>query len=355
MNVMQMNLTRTIPANIDNVKASASAVREHSDVFDLSFFEPLEVYKDNIYTADGTEVPGSKALRYSHDGSLADPGAVSSTYTLENHADLFGKHADILRESNLPTDNVLVRDEYTDFGMKAKRSIQYLDEAVDMTGGGDMVYCRSDQINSVNSKWAFQQFAGAYRSYCENSMVFGGDKAVYNKVKHSKHFDANSLLRTANTVFSTFRENVEQFKAWKATPVEDYTAGAFLRHICSKEIGQKKIEREKAHGIEREEAINRKKFHALYDLWDEYSRDYSQGGGLGKNKWALYNVLTHYATHTHDSRTFEINGEEKTHTLGRKSVNMISTDHGGYTLNEQMERARGLWLIMSGPAWQSIN
>jgi hypothetical protein len=90
-------------------------------------------------------------------------------------------------------------------------------------------------------------------------------------------------------------------------------------------------------------------------LWDEYSRDYSQGGGLGKNKWALYNVLTHYATHTHDSRTFEINGEEKTHTLGRKSVNMINTDHGGYTLNEQMERARGLWLVMSGPAWQSIN
>jgi hypothetical protein len=240
--------------------------------------------------------------------------------------------------------------------MKAKRSIQYLDEAVDMTGSGDMVYCRSDQINSVNSKWAFQQFAGAYRAYCENSMVFGGDKAVYNKVKHSKHFDANSLLRSANTVFSTFRENVERFKLWKATPVTDSTAGTFLKSVCPKEnVGQKKIEREKAHGIERDDAINIKKFHALYDLWDEYSRDYSQGGGLGKNKWALYNVLTHYATHTHDSRTFEIDGVEKTHTLGRKSVHMVNTDHGGYTLNEQMERARGLWLIMSGPAWQSIN
>ena len=334
----------------------ASCVREHDDVFDLDFFAPLEVEKVDIYTDDGMEITGSKALRYLHDGTLADASAVSSTYTLENHIDLFGKHADILKESNLPTDNVLVRDEYTDFGMKAKRSIQYLDEAVDMTGSGDMVYCRSDQINSVNSKWAFQQFAGAYRAYCENSMVFGGDKAVYNKVKHSKHFDAHSLLRSANTVFSTFRENVEQFKVWKNTPVTDETAGLFLKHICPKEnVGQKKIEREKAHGIEREEAINIKKFHALYDLWDEYSRDYSQGGGLGKNKWALYNVLTHYATHTHDSRTFEIDGVEKTHTLGRKSVHMVNTDHGGYTLNEQMERARGLWLVMSSPAWQLIN
>ena len=101
--------------------------------------------------------------------------------------------------------------------------------------------------------------------------------------------------------------------------------------------------------------MNIKKFHALYDLWDEYSRDYSQGGGLGKNKWALYNVLTHYSTHTHDSRTFEIDGVEKTHTLGRKSTNMVNTERGGYTLNEQMERARGTWLILSGPAWQSIN
>ena len=334
----------------------ASAVREHDNIFDLDLFAPLEVYKDPVFDDDGQELVGSKALRYKHDGSLADTSAVSATYTLENHIDLFSKHADILKQSNLPTNNVLVRDEYTDFGMKAKRSIQYLDEAHDMTGSGDMVYCRSDQINSVNSKWAFQQFAGAYRSYCENSMVFGGDKAVYNKVKHSKHFDAASLLRTANTVFETFRENVERFKVWKDTPVSDAKAGAFLKSICPKEtVGQKKLEREKAHNIEREEQINIKKFHALYDLWEEYSRDYSQGGGLGQNKWALYNVLTHYATHTHDSRTFEINGEEKTHTLGRKSIHMIQTDNGGYTLNEQMERARGLWLIMSGPAWQSIN
>ena len=354
-----MQNLQTIPDPIHNVpevvQIKPAAVREHGDVFDLSFFEPLEVYKDSVFNTDGQELMGSKALRYTHDGSLADTSAVSSSYTLENHVNLFGKHADILRESELPTDNVLVRDEYTDFGMKAKRSIQYLDESHDMTGSGDMVYCRSDQINSVNSKWAFQQFAGAYRSYCENSMVFGGDKAVYNKVKHSKHFDAHSLLRSANTVFSTFRENVERFKLWKATPVDDTTAQTFLTSICPKETSQKKIEREESAGIVRAEDLNIKKCHALYDLWDEYSRDYSQGGGLGKNKWALYNVLTHYSTHTHDSRTFELNGEEKTHTLGRKSANMVNTDRGGYTLNEQMERARGTWLILSGPAWQSIN
>ena len=177
---------------------------------------------------------------------------------------------------------MLVRDEYSDFGMKANRSIQYLDDAVDMSGNGDMVYCRSDQINSVNSKWSFQQFAGAYRSYCENSMVFGGDKAVYNKVKHSKHFDAASLLRTANTVFGTFRENIDRFKAWKAIPVDDSAAGTFIKHICPRDTtGQKRLEREQQHGIEKAEDLNIKKFHGLYDLWEESSRDYSQGGGLG--------------------------------------------------------------------------
>ena len=143
------NVPATFPHLVAQIKPAA--VYEHNDVFDLSFFEPLEVYKDSVFDTDGRELMGSKALRYTHDGSLADTSAVSSSYTLENHVNLFGKHADILRESELPTDNVLVRDEYSDFGMKAKRSIQYLDEAVDMSGGGDMVYCRSDQINSVNS------------------------------------------------------------------------------------------------------------------------------------------------------------------------------------------------------------
>ena len=126
-----MQNLQTIPDPIHNVpevvQIKPAAVHEHNDVFDLSFFEPLEVYKDSVFNTDGQELMGSKALRYTHDGSLADTSAVSSSYTLENHVNLFGKHADILRESNLPTDNVLVRDEYTDFGMKAKRSIQYLE------------------------------------------------------------------------------------------------------------------------------------------------------------------------------------------------------------------------------------
>ena len=347
-----MNQLTTIEQDIIIPSASFS---EHNDVFDLSFFEPLEVYKDNVQTFDGLDLPDSRALRYIHNRSLADTSCVSSTYTLENHAGLFALHAQILKESDLPTNNVLVRDEYSDFGMKAKRSIQYLDESVDM-GGGDMVFCRSDQINSVNSKWAFQQFAGAYRAYCENSMVFGGDKAVYNKVKHSKHFDAYGLLSTANKVFETFRENIEQFQLWKNTPVDDYTAGLFLKHICPKEItSQKKLGREREANIEQGEDINKKKFHALYDLWEEYSKGYSQGGGLGPNKWALYNALTHYATHTHDTRHFVIDGNDKHHTLGRASADMISTDLGGYTINEQLERAKGIWIVLSSDQWRTIN
>ena len=77
--------------------------------------------------------------------------------------------------------------------------------------------------------------------------------------------------------------------------------------------------------------------------------------GITHKVVAWDNVLTHYATHTHDSRTFELNGEEKTHVLGRKSANMVNTDRGGYTLNEQMDRARGIWAVLSAPAWASIN
>lgn len=361
-----MNLIQTIePAAPVIIEQDApiphAAAKVHNDISDLSFFEPLHVKRAPLFVKNGEQeirLPNSRALVWSRTGELADEKAVSSTYTLTNHLELFAQHADILRKSTLPISNVLVRDEYSNNGMKAKRSIQYLDRAVDMSGSGDLVYCRTDQINSVNSVWAFQQFAGAYRSYCENSMVFGGDKAAYNKAKHTSNFDAGLLLKSANKVFETFSDNIDRFKVWKNTPVTDQTAAAFIKHICPDENAtQKKIGREEMAGIQQdEEHINKKKFHSLLDLWDMYSKDYAQGGGLGKNKWALYNMLTHYATHTHDSRTFEMNGEEKTHTLGRSSDNLMETKKGKpYTLNAQVDRAREVALIVAAPAWQSIN
>jgi hypothetical protein len=338
-----------------------AAVKVHDDISDLSFFEPLRVYKAPLQTLDGTKVPNAFALRSTNGDRLVYDTAVTKTYTLENHADLYGKHNDVLKQSDLHNRNVEVRDEYSNFGLKAKRSIKFLDESYDL-GNGDLVHARTDIINSVNGVWAFQQFAGAYRSYCENSMVFGGEKAAYNKRKHTKHFNGKALLATSNSVFNTFRDNAEKFMEWKRTPIDTNTAYEFLAHICTglSSADAKLMANLPADQQQqvKEDALNWKKYRALCDLWDEYSAPYGSktGQGVGANKWALYNVLTHYATHTHDTRQVENKkGDLVMHSLGRNNPNRMDSKHGGYTLQEQRLRADDVILWTTSPAWHSIH
>jgi len=186
-------------------------VYTHNDYKDLSFFEPLVVERAPVFDAENNLISNASCLKYSSDGSLAFDRCVSNTYSLQNHVDLFYDHNKILEQSSLDLNNVTVRDEYTNGGRKAKRSLFFDDHKVDV-GKGDPLTMRCDMINSVDTTGAFQMFAGAYRSLCENSMVFGGEKAFYTKKKHTQHFDRSNLLRTANSVFTTFGENVGRFQ-----------------------------------------------------------------------------------------------------------------------------------------------
>ena len=61
---------------------------------------------------------------------------------------------------------------------------------------------------------------------------------------------------------------------------------------------------------------NKKKLATMLVLWNQYNTQ------LGSNKWALYNAITHYATHTHETYTVSVenkHGEtyETEHTTGR--------------------------------------
>lgn len=380
-----MNNITTIEHNfeIEAYDMPHARVLEHDDPRDVSFFEPLEVIKDPVYTKswgnlidsnyptlNDEMIPKAAALKYKATGQLAYDQCVSTSYHLQNHVDLFDQHNKILEQSNLDLSNVLVRDEYTNGGRKAKRSIFFQDCEVDI-GGGDTVTARCDMVNTVDMTGSFQMFSGAYRSFCENSMVFGGEKAFYTKRKHTQHFDASNLLKTANSVFSTFTENTNRFFEWKKTPVDDKEAAAIIRYFLSQDfLNPKKIKR----GIQSGElsevpelrikqiedqisTLDNKPFHAMMDLWDMYSAPYGSqyGQGVGKNKWALYNVFTHWATHTHDAREIvNDKGETKIHSFGRKSPNLMDSKFGGYTMDEQERRSEKLLFLFQIPQWNNL-
>ena len=95
----------------------------------------------------------------------------------------------------------------------------------------------------------------------------------------------------------------------------------------------------------------------MMDLWEMYSAEYGShhGQGVGKNKWALFNVFTHWATHTHDSREVENEkGEMKIHSFGRKNKNQLESKFGSYTLEEQERRSEKLLFLFQIPAFNRL-
>ena len=74
-------------------------------------------------------------------------------------------------------------------------------------GQNDLVKCRLDVFNSVDMSWAFQVFSGAYRTLCQNTQVFGGEKAYQQKHLHSKNLDVDALLNNAQTSLSSWNKN----------------------------------------------------------------------------------------------------------------------------------------------------
>ncbi len=339
---------------------------EHNDLNDLDFFACHYVRKAPLYALDEEQnarpLANAFALQNKF-GDIVSDKAVSGTYSLENHVDLYTKHNKLLADSDLPTSNIAVVDEVTPDGLKARRSIKFLDTGREVGRNNDLTYCRTDVVNSVNQTWAFQMFGGAYRDYCENSMVFGGDKVAYQKQKHTRHFNPHSILSTANSALSEYERNVEAFNAWKDVLVTDKMAMEFLAEaMCKysdKEIEKRAMELVGADADDPYIKYNKKKLASLLVIWNDYSKHNS----LGKNKWALYNTLTHFATHTHE--TYNIVAQDKhginydtEHCTGRigKNTNALQASNQGksYTLTEQHDRSKNIAFVVTTPAWQGI-
>lgn len=332
---------------------------EHNDLNDLDFFADAQVYKKPLQTEDGQMLDNGYGLAFCRTGQLASQNAVSGTYALTNHLDLYGDHNKLIQDSDLPYQNVKVIDEVTPDGLKARRSIQYLDTGRDIVKQGDPIFCRSDVVNSVNQTWAFQMFSGAYRSFCENSMVFGGDKVGYVKQKHSRHFDPQTLLSTANETLQDYEQNSERFTEWNKVPVTDKMAMKFLAdNFCTYPEKEAKQRAARLVGASDEDIkYNKKKLATMLVIWDQYKTQ------LGPNKWALYNAITHYATHTHETYTVTVpdkdgNAYEVEHTTGRLTKKTPRVEHsaGGkaYTLAEQHDRSRLVAIITSKPSFQTL-
>lgn len=267
----------------------------------------------------------------------AKMGLFGSTYQLVNHTDYFDKQNQaIMEQSDLDWRNVKVIDNVYEFGAKVQRSIHFLEHTRDF-GGGDEVCLRSDTFNSVDRAWKFQQFIGAYRSLCRNTLVFGGERTFHTKKKHTTNLDVGAVIGKASAALGLFSSNVELLDRLRSIPCDFEQAKELFSKTIAARPAKKSEDKSKSYVV---------KTKLEYML----SRYLEDRGDLGPNLWLVYNCLTHWSTHTNE--TFE---REIINARGNREIVTAQTGKAGSSVwKVQRKRQDQVSRILNSEPWLKL-
>ena len=287
-----------------------SEVRTHKDYTDVSFYETYSKIKkveldalipvpnddpDHGVVTTPDRLYGYFGLYNSSLDKLLETRPVSSTYKLVPHHELFHEQAKILGQSDLPLENITVKDQLYKGGLQAHRTIFFHDLETTVSNNKDKVLSRIDIFNSCDMSWSFQVFSGAYRDLCRNTLVFGGQKAYHQQAKHTRNLSTTALMTKASIGLEFWNNQKETMLNWRAKDMSLEQFGQILKQtICKK--------KSKSAELNLTNPVNETKLNYLLDRFEKETPD------LGKTMWAGYNALTHWSTHTDE--TIEVLNEK---------------------------------------------
>lgn len=326
---------------------------EHHDITDLDAFAGLDVRKAPIYTLSKSKgmVPDPVSGYYAlidGDDNVLPTRPVSKGYKLVPHLDMFRTQVAQLMESNLPTDNVTVIDRTFDGGLRATREIRFHDLRLDiplLNGESDGQLARMDTINSIDQSWAFQAFAGAYRAYCRNQQVFGGQKVYHAKRKHTRNLSPEAITANSIVGIDTFANNRDYFRKMTQIQVdrEDW-ASLMLATICRKKgkLADTVALADAAMKYTHPAQINHALLGQLVTRFDEEAQE------LGRTLWAGYNALTAWATHVAEDVTYLDYTTTEVKSRKARTTNPNRVPH------VQMQRQAQVREVMDSAQWREL-
>ena len=257
------------------------------------FAEHGMVQKTPLFDKHGTPLEGFYGLRNTVSGELLNSPPVTKGYKLVNHADVFSMQGhSLFHNAELPHNNLTVIDRVFEGGRRATRQVMFNDMTWDIDGKGNGITARADIVNSTDMSWAFQVFSGAYREYCRNTCVFGGQKAYHQKKKHTSQLSPESMIAKAHLGLSMFENHRDTMNAWRTIDLDRSQWVRVLEETVCKKGGAGA-----ALATDKGARVNGKLLDYLTYRFDEEKRE------LGSTLWAAYNSLTHWATHTDETWT----------------------------------------------------
>ena len=337
-------------------------VYEHNNIEDLSAFEiQFEKFRTGWQDREGNwhyddnidlDVLGSDDVHELPNGAVVntdmlalagvDPkdakmGDFKSKYKLVNHIDFFQRQNEMITSQNdLDWHNVKVVDNVYEFGAKVQRSIHFLEHTKNF-GDQDAVCLRSDTFNSVDRSWKFQQFIGAYRDLCRNTLVFGGERIFHTKKLHTTNLDISAVIGKASAALGLFSSNVELLDRLRSIPCDFEQAKELFSKTIAARPASASEDKSKSY-------FTKTKLEYMLHLYLEDLND------LGPNLWLVYNCLTHWSTHIND--TFE---REIINARGNREIVTLQTGkEGSKVWNVQRQRQKKVKKVLDSDHWQKL-
>ncbi len=248
-----------------------------------SYNFPVE--EQPVFTQDGELIPNHKCIVRTDTGKTL--GMHGSRYKMITHEDVVESIIDGVKASNLTSDyevSVSVAED----GRKLRGEIIFPD-LVQEPVVGDYTQFRVSFFNSYDGSWPFSQQANGLRLWCLNGCTTP-DAIAKSRFKHTTSVNVDGSASKIIGGAEHFMGRSKQWQSWMQTRLNNDQVEHFFRStICKVVTKQKQMVK-----------TNEKQLENLISGWDREKAD------LGWNKWALYNCLTHWATHTNDLRSPEV-------------------------------------------------
>ena len=248
-----------------------------------SYNFPVE--EQPVFTQDGELIPDHKCIVRTDTGKTL--GLHGSRYRMIPHDDVVNSILDGVKASKLTSDYEVNVDVIED-GRKLRGEIIFPD-LVQQPAVGDYVQFRVSFFNSYDGSWSFSQQANGLRLWCLNGCTTP-DAIAKSRFKHTASVNVDGSAAKIIGGAEHFMGRSKEWQSWMQTRLNNDQVEQFFRStICKVVTKQQQVTK-----------TNEKQLENLISGWDREKVD------LGWNKWALYNCLTHWATHTNDLKSPQI-------------------------------------------------
>lgn len=248
-------------------------------MLDTFTFFPVELQP--IFDQHGNEIDGNKCVMRTDTNEVL--GVHGSRYKLVKHEDIIERVYDAVKEANITSD-FQIKYNYADNGAKLRGEVNFPDLTIEPKVG-DISNFKVTFLNSYDASWSFQMAANALRLLCSNGMV-RPEPTAKTRFKHTLNINVQGAADKVRLGVEGFMQEESKWAAWSRIQVDDYMAELFFKHTLAKAPSKQMLKHKQ----------NDRQLEKLLGIWQ------NEKAALGPNKWALYNAMTYWSTHTNDTK-----------------------------------------------------